>query len=133
MKHLLLIITICVAAMTAVTSCRVRPLNGDLDAQWQLMTIEYPSGRTETMTRSYYCFYRHTVNLRGAANIHGNLIYDEATDSLIIDLPDGHDWLGHWGIQQHTPCRLGFKVVELSGKRLVMLHGDSALFTFRKF
>lgn len=136
MKKLPLIIAICAALGITAASCADMPLIGRLEGQWQIMNVEYPSGRTVVPDRHYFCFYRHTANLTyyGISWLYGaNLDYREEADSLTIDIPTGGIDLAGWGIDRITPQRLDFRILDLTRKRLVMLYEDSVTFTLRKF
>lgn len=89
MKTSLRILIILLAASLA-TACSDTPTDPELDAQWQLLTIAEPDGAvTEPAVRTYYCFYRHTVQLHNVDGITllGNLTYVKDR-TLTISFPD---------------------------------------------
>ncbi len=132
MKRILLLIAVAIA-IAAAPGCNEAPLNGHLDGQWQIMTVEFPSGRVIRPDRYYFDFYRHTATLThyGETSYSANLTVTD--DSVKIFIPWDHLWLGEWGIERHTPYMIEYKVIDLSRKRLVMLWEDSVTFNFRKF
>ncbi len=129
--------TVVVLAMLGATGCRKHYINGDLDGQWQVLTIEYKSdGHTDNVKTSqvYYCFNLHTVNLRQSkaspGQIIGNMKYDKKT--LTLEFPTAVDdpgQLSAWGMSA-TPTT--FAVRHLSGDKLVM-ESDFAVISCRKF
>lgn len=134
MKTILSILCGLILALT-ITACNEGPINGHLDGQWQIMTVDYPDGSSLAPDRYYFCFYRHTANLThyGETSLPANLVYNEASRSLSLSLPSDHDWLGGWGIPRHTPTTLHFQIVSLSRKSLIMTLDTTATFTLRKF
>ncbi len=135
MKKLILITTAAIIAIIAFGGCRKRPINGDLDGMWQIMTVEYPSAPTLVPDRYYLCLYRHTANLRhyGGFTIGGNMIYDEEADSLAVEFPYPGTWLGYVGVETHTPYTFRFRILRLTNKQLVMSLNDTVTYTLRKF
>lgn len=140
MKKLLYLIAILSILGIVGSGCRVRPINGDLDAQWQLMTVETPHG-TVNPQATYYAFYRHIANLRPSGPT-ANLTYNENTKGLTLDFPEGcwADYPNHsdnslekFYIPHKTPCTLNFKVIKLTSKQLIMTLDDTITYTFRKF
>lgn len=152
MNKTLKLLPLLVAAIisAAFNSCRVAPTDPDLDAQWQLMTVETAA---ETLVidnpRIYYSFYRHTAMLTTTAgnNITANLSYNGKT--LKLEFP-GHTWndLKRLHIEQSADNNqtesskvsatdypvVIFDVVKLNGKQLVLLIPDQAkTYTFRKY
>lgn len=150
MNRTLKLIPLLVAAIISVAfnSCRVAPTDVDLDAQWQLMTVETA---TETLVpdnpRVYYSFYRHTAMLATSSGhrIPANLTYDGKT--LKLEFP-GHTWNNLKSLYLLPPADLTtnsgqvttdypivvFTVVKLNGKQLVLtLPDENKTYTFRKF
>ena len=111
-------------------ACGKMPINGDLDGRWQIMKIEYASGREEAPERAYYSVALHTINLMkvDVSNQTGNMEY--TGDSLFVVMPISkvEDLLpfGMNGTEQR------FGVKELTSKHLV-LQSDYARLEFRKF
>ena len=125
-----------VAFVSVLTGCRKHYINGDLDGQWQVLTIEYKSDGHEENVKSkqiYYSFNLHTVNLRqshGApGRVAGNMKYDEKT--LTLEFPyvkDAAD-LEAWGMNSTVTT---FAVKHLSKEKLV-IESDYSVVTCRKF
>lgn len=134
MKNIIYIILAAAIGLIAA-SCRETPINGNLDGQWQIMTVEGRGDSIYRPDRRYFCFYRHTANLTyyGSATIGANLTFRDDIDSLTIELPTKGTWLGPWGVPHVTPYTIRFKVLHLSRKSLIMLLDDSVTFTLRKF
>ena len=139
MKKILYLIAVLSILGITGSSCRVRPLNGDLDAQWQLMTVETPNS-TVTPQAIYYAFYRHTANFRPGTTT-ANLTYNEDTKNLTLEFPvvasrpgnqEGTS-LDRYYIPDKIPCTVNFKVKKLTSKQLIMTLDDNTTYTFRKF
>lgn len=119
-------------AMLSITSqsCRVTSNHGDLDAQWQVMSIELADGTTRQPDRLYYAFFRSVVNLRGAGlpMQAGNVSFDG--DKLMLSMPySTTDDLLPWGM---NATETTFQVRQLT-KRKMTLVSDYAVIEFRKF
>ncbi len=126
-------------------SCRVAPTDPDLDAQWQLMTVESESGTViPDNPRVYYNFYRHTALLTTSGNYHvtANLTYDGQTlklefpgqtwsnlNQLYIEQPSGNET----DLQPDDYPVIVFTVVKLNGKQLILSLPDNKTYTFRKY
>lgn len=136
-----LMLCICTSLLT---SCRVAPSNGDLDAQWQLMSIDYTDGtQTVPATRTYYSFYRHTANvtLVGGQSATANLTYIEG-QSLTLEFPlNTPESLLAWSLPVpadadagQTGVTISFTVNHISSSKLILTaDSDGAVYTFRKF
>lgn len=126
----------------SLNSCRVAPTNSDLDAQWQLMTIETGSQTIVVDNpRVYYSFYRHTATLTSSSfSTNANLSYDGST--LKLEFP-GQNWASlaklhltppAQGAEQASYPVVTFNVVKLTGKQLILsLADDNKTYTFRKY
>ena len=116
--------------MLIVSACGKTPINGDLDGRWQIMKIEYASGKEEVPERAYYSVALHTINLMqvGVTSQTGNMEY--TGDSLFVKMPVSKiEDLLPFGMND-TKQRFGVK--ELTSKHLV-LQSDYARLEFRKF
>ena len=128
-----------VLTVIAVTSCRQAPINGKLDGQWQVMTIEHlTEGRTETPhVATYIDLNLHVVNLRrnsAGGAVAGNMNYDKTASTVSMDFPynqdsDGFLALRMWGIYTNPVV---FEIIKLDGKQLVM-RSPASIVTCRRF
>ncbi len=143
-KILSFIIIVCgVAAMLSLSSCRKAPINGKLDAQWQIMKIEHLGEDTEWIPtqRSYIDINLHVVNLRnvtqdeqGGAVIAGNLNYDKNGATVTMDFPYNTEGeklqaLQSWGIYSNPVV---FHIVKLDGKQLILKSSETVV-TCRRY
>lgn len=145
MKKLTVATAIMLAMLAALLTpgCRVAPSDWALDAQWQLMRVEYADGTVAEPQSTYYCFYRHTANLYNPhlGRVKANLAYVE-DESLTLEMPYiTYDELPKYYLPtpaDATPDKTGytitFAVEQLTDKRLVLVAEDSgAVYTFRKY
>lgn len=124
---------LCMLALL-VSSCSKMPINGKLDGQWQLMSIESDDGVRIPEERIYICFNLHVVNLTDLHNnvYAGNLHY--ADDKVSMDFPYMEDaWgrkeLAKWGIYENP---IVFEVKTLTNKQLILQSSKNVL-TLRRF
>ncbi len=111
-------------------SCRVTSNHGDLDAQWQVMSIELNDGTVTNPNQLYYAFFRSVVNLRGngLATQAGNVALEG--DKLMLSMPySTTEDLLPWGM---NATETTFQVKQLT-KRKMTLVSDYAVIEFRKF
>ena len=54
MKNIIRALTLIILTLTTMSACRELPLNGDLDAQWQITSITYPDGKVVDPEGKYY-------------------------------------------------------------------------------
>ncbi len=128
-------------AMTlGVMSCREVPTNWDLDYQWQVMTVEYPDGTVLEPEQCYYCFYRHTAQLRKADGGAFTANMTEDGDVITLEFPHSNPKLmKDWGIlppddAPTTHWLQTYTINKLSSSRLVMTTADNGVvITCRKF
>lgn len=125
-----------VAAMSVLSGCRKHYINGDLDGQWQVLTIEYLSdGHVDNVKSKqiYYSFNLHTVHLRqvhgSPGAVVGNMKYDEKTMTLDFPLVEDAASLSAWGMNSAVTT---FAVKHLSKENLV-IESDYSVVTCRKF
>lgn len=125
-----------VAVMSALSGCRKHYINGDLDGQWQVLTIEYLSdGHVDNVKSKqiYYSFNLHTVHLRQVYGLPGavvgNMKYDEKTMTLDFPLVEEVASLSAWGMNTTVTT---FAVKHLSKEKLV-IESDYSVVTCRKF
>lgn len=115
-------------------SCQKAPINGDLDGQWQVMSVSPEPTESPIDEQLYYCFYLHVCNLTfyGGIFANGNMQFDGKT--LYLDFPyittSEHDnILRQYGINENP---IIFTVEHLDKKSLILKHGDTTV-TMRKF
>lgn len=129
-KKIWLIVLVCIIA-SAATSCRKMSENGDLDGQWQILSIEYLGDGTVTNPKGYYyCLFRSVVNLTSRTNPlqAGNLVYKDR--KLTLSMPYSTvEQLAPWGM---NATETTFEVKHLSKDKMT-LQSDYALIEFRKF
>ncbi len=137
MKSIKIVALVVVALLlSTLAGCRKHYINGDLDGQWQILTIEYKSDGTVNNVKAnqvYFCFNLHTVNLRQVKNspekVAGNMKYDKKTINLEFPLVGNPDELEAWGM---NAASTSFTVISLSHEKLVM-ESDYAVISCRKF
>ncbi|MCM1483830.1 MAG: lipocalin-like domain-containing protein [Muribaculaceae bacterium] len=150
MKRLTQTIILTILCLVAATSCTKRPINGDLDGQWQLMSVERTDGTTTVPDpRVYYCFFLHTAQFTcpviKAETANMSYIKDS---SITLDFPySTPESLAPWGITAAdctsvpdtstdpyaTGVVIQFSIRELTSKALIMSTTSGAIFTLRKF
>lgn len=115
----------------AAVSCQKRGINGDLDGQWRIISIENLQDDTTTEpTGLFICFNLHTVNLtRGVVAHTGNMVHDG--DMIALEFPYNTDntSLNEWGI---FSWQTTFEITHLTGKDLT-LRSESAIINLKKF
>lgn len=142
MKNIIRALTLIILTLTTMSACRELPLNGDLDAQWQITSITYPDGKVvDPEGKYYYCFYRHTGQLTGldGLKITANIVYEGS--SLSMEFPRENPWhLAPWGITcpADTPTdQIGytahFTVDHLSSKTLVLTTSVGVIISCRRY
>lgn len=133
---------ICAACLFIFPSCRKTPINGKLDAQWQIMKIEYLEDAEEwaPAQRRYIDINLHVVNLRSVSEnessgavIAGNLNYDKGTSIVTMDFPyntgNSASALQSWGIYSNPVV---FHIIKLDGKELIMKSSETIV-TCRRY
>ncbi len=131
MKSKLILTIVLLLTAVSFSSCRKAAINGDLDGQWQLMSIEESDGSVVTPQSTYYCLYLHTVNLRSPQGmVPGNMTYEEKAARLTIEFPTvGLTALAPLGIVSNPVI---FSIRHLSRQNMV-LEADGKVYTLRKF
>lgn len=116
------------------TSCEKTPINGDLDGQWQVMSVTPEPTDRPIEERLYYCFSLHVCQLTyyGGVFTSGNLRFDGKT--IYLDFPYADSELSirrlpQYGINENP---ITFNVEHLDKKSLILRHGDTVV-TMRKF
>lgn len=127
------IISILIAGISA--GCQKSPVNGDLDGQWQVMSVEPVPSESVIEGRLYYCLSLHTCQLStyGGVWITGNMSFSGKT--LTLHFPDAesyqssNDALRQYGISSNP---VTFSVDHLDKKKMILKSGDTTV-TLRKF
>lgn len=132
----LLKILLPILALLLMSGCRKHYINGDLDGQWQVLTIEYKSDGSVDNVKAkqiYYCFNLHTVNLRQSkaspSILAGNMKYDKKSLTLEFPTVNNPSELSAWGMNSPSTT---FTMRHLTGEKLVM-ESDYAVVSCRKF
>lgn len=117
--------------LTLCGGCRKIGINGDLDGQWRVLSIENTeSGETLQPDNVFYCMYLHTVNLTGGSvGATGNMTYTGSMLTFEFPAVESVDVLKRWGIYS---IRTEFEVERLTGSHLV-IKSDAARITLAKF
>lgn len=136
--------------LTIGVGCDKTPINGPLDGQWQLMSIETPTGTRQTKSDGVYlCFqlhlcqwYRLNEHSMYSHFIHEDdsiRFYDFVYVSGQFHEGDNDEWItpeemaegvmGAWGIHSTD---ITYHVRTLNNSRLTLERADTVL-SFRKF
>lgn len=117
--------------------CGKAPMNGHLDGQWQVMSVEPEAPEIIFQNRLYMCFYMHTCQLTEYGSgiwTSGNMKYEKGK-SLWLDFPDlssstvAPAKLKQFGIYRNP---VSFTVDYIDNKKMI-LRNDDAIVTLRKF
>lgn len=130
MKRIINIIALIITLGAGVTACVNGSKNHDLDGQWQIMTIEFADGTSESPARMYYCIYLHTVNVTSPVLDPQTANMTYSGDDLILSFPYYEEgMLLPWGMDS---AETHFKVRYLTPSKLI-IESDYATITMRKF
>lgn len=133
MKNFLSLLFIAIALLT---SCQKSPINGDLDGQWQVMTVTPQPAEEVTSERIYMCFSLHTCQLTYYGNgpwTSGNIL-KFADNTLALEFPyatseNSIALLRQYGINSNP---VSFTIETLTKDRLILRDGDTVI-ELRKF
>lgn len=112
--------------------CGKVPINGALDAHWQIMSVHYTDNdiTSDPDGSLYICISLHTFQLRGAGLHTANMAYDEEAGIISLDFPISKaEQLRPWGF---GATQTSVKILRLNRKELVLLT-DIAEITCRRF
>lgn len=144
----LLHLYIFLSLLMLTVSCDKWPENGDLDGQWQLMSMEQGDVRTDTKAQhiywcvqldliqlngedTYYAHFQHTGNTLSLKHLSFPAKYESATDdNLRLTAEEVSTLLPPYGIKQFDPV---FIVVRLNSSTLILRSEDGTILRFRKF
>ncbi len=121
--------------LITMAGCQKSPVNGDLDGQWQVMTVEPEAPETIIQDRIYLCISLHTCQLSVYGSgiwTSGNMSYSD--DKLTMEFPNANSpesiaRLKQYGIYSNP---VTFTVV-FPGKDKLVLKDKDAVVTLRKF
>lgn len=122
----LFLLFILLAAVTSLSSCRKGGINGDLDGQWRIVSIENLSTHEVSEPKNlFYCFYLHTVNLT-TGSVAATGIMNYSGKSLKLEFPYHHEpsRLNPWGIYTQE---VDFTVEHLSSTHLTLVSSTSKI------
>lgn len=121
--------------MSVLSACEKRPVNGDLDGQWQLVGIERDGVFTQGDDR-YLRIQLDVVQLARSGWVprEGTGRMTHEGDVLTIDFVNCHTaddlaMLQAWGVYENPAV---YHIEELTSKRLVLKSGNMTS-TWRKF
>ena len=123
--------------LMGLSSCQKSPINGNLDGQWHVMSVEPDAPDILLTNNLYYCFNLHICQLTGyayGAVATGNMAYDQDRNLLEISFPKISTprevaILKQYGIYENP---VTFTIEHLDKKSLIMRDGDTVV-TLRKF
>lgn len=121
--------------LSIVPGCQKSPINGDLDGQWQVMTVDPEAPETIITERMYYCISLHTCQLSYYGNgiwTSGNMSYLD--NKLTLEFPNANSpesisKLQQYGIYTNP---VTFTVDFPEKNKLILKDGDITI-TLRKF
>lgn len=146
-KKLLLILPVMLLVLAGCE--RKWPMNGALDGQWQLLTVENREDGTVTDRKEEQLFYRFQLQLLMITDLGGNgygtyigrMTYDQKAQTVEtweMNVRDNNGDSGRPATAEQlepfgmTSGQTRFRVVEANRKRLVLETEEQRL-TFRKF
>lgn len=133
MKPLYTLLAALLIVSIGLAGCQKKPINGDLDGQWEVMEV-YPSPSYDSGQRLFYNFSLHVCSLTmyGSQFTVGTLSYDN--NVIYLDFPDAYSQssvkkLEEYGIYSNP---VSFNV-EFEGKKRLVLSNDDSTIILRKF
>lgn len=130
-----------ILSLLLLGSCVKGPINGKLDGQWQIMTVENKTTgeiSTPENPRLYFCIYRHIFEITHTFDKQypGNMVYDEEKKTidvdfayLYLDYPEHVELLNSCGIYTNP---VKFDILKLDSRQLILSTPES-LITCRRF
>lgn len=118
-----------------IPGCQKAPINGDLDGQWQVMTVEPEAPETIITERMYYCFSLHTCQLSMYGSgiwASGNIVFNN--NLLTLDFPDANSDLNIARLKQYGIYSnpVTFTIEHLDKNKLILRDGEVTI-SLRKF
>ena len=128
--------------VAAATGCRELDHNGDLEGQWQIMSIEWAGGSvTDPHGEYYYCFYRDICQLTNiyTTRITANMAYEKSARIISLQFPyDDPAGFSRWGLTgadaiDSDPTTVRLTINALTSSRLIMTTSSGTVITLRKW
>lgn len=133
-KHIIIKLIFTFVSFLTLTTCQKAPINGNLDGQWQIVSVYPEAHEIIIKERLYYCFYMHVCMLTYYDGVltTGNMLFEN--NKLFLDFPhaNGYDTikkLKQYGIYSNPTV---FNIEHLDKNNLI-LQNDFATITLRKF
>lgn len=137
-RNISLAAIIALISIALFDSCRKAPINGKLDGQWQIMSINSVDDDTQLLpenTFRYVCINLHVIQFTGnGGGISGNMHYDKSEKIIFCDFPYNTEGaafkhLENYGIYEN-PAKL--EILTLTSSKLVY-KTSGAIVTCRKY
>lgn len=115
-------------------SCQKRPINGDLDGEWEVIEVYPEPTPASEQTRYFYNFSRNACQLTvyGGPFTLGNLVYQNET--ITLDFPFVNSESMEITLQQYgiftNPVSFN---VEFEGKKRLILSNEDSYVVLKKF
>lgn len=120
--------------VASLTACQKSSINGFLDGQWQVMSVEPEVEHPLFDSRIYYCFYLHVCQLSipGQVWITANMSFSD--DQLTISFPRNLSEMERMALREYgiTSNPQLFRVEKNDNKHIILKSKDSTV-TLRKF
>lgn len=136
-RKIFLAAIIAITSIALLESCRKAPINGKLDGQWQIMSINSVDDDTQLLPENalrYVCINLHVIQLTGGGTVSGNMHYDKSEQFINCDFPYNTEGLTfsrleNYGIYEN-PAKL--EILTLTSSKLVY-KSSGAIVTCRKY
>lgn len=136
MKKFITILAVTATLLLTLGSCSMHDINGDLDGQWQVVSIVTADGTELPCTDFYFRVQQHIVQLvpdGGGPRDHigtGVLDYDRGDKEMTVTFPYAKDGnLSMWGIPGNS---VTYNITKLSHQNCTLVSADATL-TMRKW
>lgn len=128
-------LTILIGIIPTVYGCQKSPINGDLDGQWQVVTVEPEVTEIILTEKLYMCFSLHVCQLSqyGGVWTTGKMEYVN-NQTLYLYFPYAITYLSEAKLRQYGINKnpVTFTIEHLDKKSLILRDGD-VIVTLRKF
>lgn len=131
--------------MICASSCRKSEINGDLDGQWQYVSVDYPDGISTEPKGFYLCISLHLAQLTDSHGISNRMIHTAnmtySGDRMLLEFPRAsYNDIEPWGFvapdgsdMDAVGVTVGFRISHLSSERLVLISDEGVTITMRKY